>query len=82
MRTILITAFEPFGGETINPSEMVLGMLPDEIGWFSIRKLVLPVEHDRSVEIATAEYDKLQPAALIIEAIIETVAATIIETSA
>lgn len=65
MRTILITAFEPFGGETINPSEMVLGMLPDEIGGYSIRKLVLPVEHDRSVKIAAAEYDKLQPAALI-----------------
>ena len=65
MKTVLVTAFEPFGGETLNPTEMVLGMLPDTIGNHSIRKLVLPVEFGRSADIAIAEYDRLRPAAVI-----------------
>ncbi len=40
--TILITAFEPFGGETINPSMEVLRALPERIGAASIIKLELP----------------------------------------
>ena len=59
MKTVLVTAFEPFGGETLNPTEMVLGMLPDTIGNHSIRKLVLPVEFGRSADIAIAEYDRM-----------------------
>lgn len=65
MKTILVTAFEPFGGEEINPSELVLGMLPDQIEGYSIRKLVLPVEYGISADITAAEYDRLQPSALI-----------------
>ena len=65
MKSILVTAFEPFGGETLNTTEKVLGMLPDEIGGYAVRKLVLPVEYGRSVEIAISEYDRLRPASLI-----------------
>ncbi|MBR3201631.1 MAG: GNAT family N-acetyltransferase [Mogibacterium sp.] len=64
-RTILVTAFEPFGGETLNPTAEVLGMLPDESSGYAIRKLLLPVEYGRSAEIAISEYDRLQPAAVI-----------------
>ena len=65
MKTILVTAFEPFGEDTLNPTEIVLGMLPDVIGGYVIRKLVLPVEYGRSADIATSEYDRLKPAAVI-----------------
>ena len=65
MKTILVTAFEPFGEDTLNPTEIVLGMLPDVIGGYVIRKLVLPVEYGRSADIATSEYDRLRPAAVI-----------------
>ena len=65
MSGILVTAFGPFGGDTINPTENVLGMLPDEIRGHTIHKLVLPVEFGRSAEIAIAEYGKLRPAAVI-----------------
>lgn len=65
MERILVTAFEPFGGETLNPTEEVLGMLPDQIGDYAICKLLLPVEYGRSAEIAVMEYDRLQPAAVI-----------------
>ena len=65
MDEILVTAFEPFMGDTINPTGLVLGMLPDEIGGHNIHKVVLPVEFGRSAENAIAEYEKLRPAAVI-----------------
>ncbi len=64
-KVILATAFEPFGGDKINPTEMILDKLPDEIGGNKIRKLLLPVEFGRAVEMATAEYDRLSPSAVI-----------------
>ncbi len=65
MKAILVTAFEAFGGETINPTERVLGMLPDETGGYGVRKILLPVEFGRAAEIAVSEYDRLKPAAAI-----------------
>ena len=62
---ILVTAFEPFGGEGLNPSEMVLHDLPDEMLGRSIHKLLLPVEFRRATEEAIAEYDRLSPDAVI-----------------
>jgi len=62
---ILVTAFEPFGGETLNPSELVLRGLPNEIQGRNIHKLLLPVEFHRAPEEAIAEYDRLSPDAVI-----------------
>lgn len=62
---ILITGFEPFGGDGVNPTEMLLEGLPDEIGGMSINKLLLPVGFGRAAELAKAEFDRLLPAAVI-----------------
>ena len=62
---ILVTAFEPFGGEKLNPTEQVLGTLPDAIGGYSIHKLLLPVEFVKAREHVMAEYDRISPAAVI-----------------
>jgi pyroglutamyl-peptidase len=62
---ILVTAFEPFGGEKINPTELILRQLPDRIGAFALKKALLPVEFVRAREIACAEYDKLGPSAVV-----------------
>ena len=62
---ILMTAFEPFGGEKINPTELVLRQLPDRIGAIALKKAILPVEFVRAREIACAEYDKLGPSAVV-----------------
>ena len=64
-RRILVTAFEPFGGDGLNPTEMALEKLPEKIGGFSVRKLVLPVEFVHAREIAFAAYDALLPAAVL-----------------
>ena len=64
-KRILVTAFEPFGGEKINPTERILEQLPEEIGGCRIHKLLLPVEFIRGREVAFAEYEKLRPSAVI-----------------
>ncbi len=63
--TILITAFEPFGEDTINPTQMVLEKLPSEIDGFHIEKLLLPVEFIKSQEILLDKYEEIKPFAVI-----------------
>ena len=64
-KVILVTAFEPFGEDLINPTQMILEQLPDEVGGYEIRKLLLPVEFVRSRELACAEYDRVLPSAVV-----------------
>ena len=41
---ILVTAFDAFGGESINPTERALQQLPDRIGDAKPIKLVIPTK--------------------------------------
>jgi len=50
MSGILITAFEPFGGDSINPSKEVLEAFPDTLYGRKVLKTVLPVIYDQSFE--------------------------------
>ena len=43
MKKILVTGFEPFGGEEINPSWEAVRSLPSKIKEYSLTKLQLPV---------------------------------------
>ena len=43
MKKLLITGFEPFGGESINPSWEAVTRLPDKINDYTIAKLLIPV---------------------------------------
>ena len=43
MKKLLITGFEPFGGETVNPSWEAVDRLPAEISGYTLTKLRLPV---------------------------------------
>ena len=49
---ILITAFEPFGGQTINTSAEVLKRLPERIGGHEVLKVLLPVVYGKAAEKA------------------------------
>ena len=53
----LITAFEPFGGEAVNPSAMLLERLPGTVGRFSVRKLLLPVAYDPADRLLRSAFD-------------------------
>lgn len=63
--TVLVTAFEPFGGDQLNPAQRILEKLPGVLGAYEIRKLLLPVEFIRAPEIALKEYDRISPAAVV-----------------
>ena len=39
MKKLLITGFDPFGGETVNPSWEAVKLLPRQIGRFAVTKL-------------------------------------------
>lgn len=41
-RRLLITGFDAFGGQGINPSWLAVSQLPDRIGDFTLRKLQIP----------------------------------------
>lgn len=43
MKKLLITGFEAFGGEAINPSWEAVSRLADKIGEYSLTKLCIPV---------------------------------------
>ena len=60
-RPVLITAFEPFGGRGYNPTERMLGMLPDE----RVEKLLLPTSFSRAPDLLRAKIEEVSPAAVI-----------------
>ena len=61
MRRLLITAFEPFGGEAVNASLLALSALPDRLEGWEIRKAVLPVVFGEAGEKATALTEEWKP---------------------
>ena len=42
MKHLLITGFDPFGGETVNPSWEAVSRLPDVVGDYRLTKLQIP----------------------------------------
>lgn len=54
-KKLLITGFEPFGGETVNPSWEAVQRLPDTIGSYRLIKLQIPVEYGNAANIVSQE---------------------------
>ena len=50
MRKLLITGFDPFGGESVNPSWEAVKLLPDQIGDFAVYKLQIPTRFGIAAE--------------------------------
>jgi pyroglutamyl-peptidase len=42
MKKLLITGFDPFGGESVNPSWEAVQLLPDKIGEYELHKMQIP----------------------------------------
>ena len=59
MKQLLITGFEPFGGESINPSWEVVKRLPDEIGEYHLTKLCLPVVFGKAGDLAIEKAEEI-----------------------
>ncbi|MEE0881486.1 MAG: pyroglutamyl-peptidase I, partial [Turicibacter sp.] len=65
MKKILITGFDPFGGEAINPATESVKQLPDEILGVQIIKREIPTVFDRSIETLYGILKEEQPDAVI-----------------
>lgn len=65
MKKLLITGFEPFGGEKINPSWEAVRLLPDIIGEFELIKTEIPVVFGKAAENVLAKAAETKPDAII-----------------
>lgn len=61
MKKLLITGFDPFGGETINPAWEAVKLLPDVIGEYTLHKLEIPTVYQKAGERVLAAAETLQP---------------------
>ena len=65
MKKLLISGFDPFGGEKINPSFEAVKLLPDIIGEYELTKIELPTVFGRAAEIMSAKIEEIHPNAVI-----------------
>lgn len=58
---ILLTAFTPFDGESINPALEALKLLPDKIGKLEVLKLEIPTVFGKSARLALEAIEQEKP---------------------
>ncbi len=58
---VLLTAFEPFGGERINPAQLALQQLPQRLCGAEILRIELPVDFSLAAKQVIAALPQLQP---------------------
>ena len=62
---VMVTGFEPFGEDAVNPTQEIVNRLPERIGDARIEKLVLPVEFFRAPDEAEAFAWRVRPDAVL-----------------
>jgi pyroglutamyl-peptidase len=62
---ILVTGFDPFGGEKVNPAWEAVSRLPREIGGAEIAVLQVPTVFGRAPETVLREVERLRPDAVV-----------------
>lgn len=58
---ILLTAFTPFDGESINPALETMKLLPDKIGNLEVLKLEVPTVFGKSAKLAIEKIEREKP---------------------
>lgn len=58
-KRLLVTGFDPFGGESINPSWEAVKLLPGQIGIWEIHKLKLPTVFSLAAKLAAEEAERI-----------------------
>ncbi|MBA5728915.1 pyroglutamyl-peptidase I [Aerococcaceae bacterium INB8] len=58
---ILVTGFDPFGGEAINPAIEAVKLLPDTIKGAEIEKLEIPTVFHKSAEVVREKMNEFKP---------------------
>jgi pyroglutamyl-peptidase len=62
---VLVTGFDPFSGEQLNPSWEVCTRLPPTIAGLRVEILRVPCEFRRSIEVAAEAIERLRPALVV-----------------
>ena len=65
MKKLLITGFEPFDGQTINPSWQSVLALEDKIGDYSLTKLEIPTVFKGGANAVIEKAEEINPHAII-----------------
>ena len=65
MKKILVTGFDPFGGQPVNPAREAVLRLPDTVGGYEIAKLEIPTVFGRAAETVLQAAEKLHPHAIL-----------------
>lgn len=58
---LLLTAFDPFGGSSLNPAQEAVRLVADQIGPIQVVKLDVPTVFGRSIDVVAAAIDKERP---------------------
>lgn len=62
---VLVTAFEPFGGEPVNPAQLAVEQLPTQLAGAEIVRKYLPVDFSQAAAQVIAVLPDLQPELVI-----------------
>lgn len=62
---LLLTAFDPFGGERVNPAQEAVKLVSQQIGDVQIVKCDVPTVFGKSVEVATQAIARHRPDAVL-----------------
>lgn len=62
---LLLTAFDPFGGEPINPALEAVKLVADRIGGVEVVKLEVPTVFGKSIRTVAAAIEKEKPDAVL-----------------
>ena len=65
MKRILVTGFDPFGGQPVNPAREAVLRLPETVGSYEIAKLEIPTVFGLAAETVLKAADELRPHAIL-----------------
>jgi pyroglutamyl-peptidase len=65
MKKLLVTGFDPFGGEAVNPAREAVLRLPDALGGYEITKLEIPTVFGLAAETVLQAAEELCPHAIL-----------------
>lgn len=65
MKKVLVTGFDPFGGERINPAWEAVRLLPERIGENCLQKMQIPTVFGTAAECVLVRAAELHPDAIL-----------------
>ena len=65
VKKLLITGFDPFGGETVNPSWEAVQLLPETVSGWQLHKRQIPTVFGKAAEVVLAAAEEIAPDAIL-----------------